>query len=132
MFRQSRGKFSKESKSGWLAPSGSVSRPALVLLHSGHGLWDSSVASLIEEIEHIDGELLVVEASHHGSPSLEDARAAAAFLGAEGTVTLEVPGGAGAWRGGRGWRGASRAAENIVAKYREALSEQDFTLMEAV
>lgn len=124
MFRESRSKFSMGSQGGWSAPVGSGSRPALVLLHSGKGLWDSAVASLIEEIEHIDGELLVVEASHHGSPSLADARAAAAFLGVWEIVTVKVP--------QRGQRGVSEVAENIVARYERALSEQGSTLPEAV
>ena len=54
------------------------------------------------------------------------------FLGAAETVTIEVPGWAVERGSGRGRRGASETAENIVARYQRALSEQGATLPEAV
>jgi hypothetical protein len=124
MFVQQRRQLIGGTNSEAGAPLGISSKPALILVHTGHGLWDSSVARLIEEIEQIDGDLLLVEARLHGSPSLEDARAAAAFLGVWETVTVEVP--------RRGQRGVSEVAENVVAKYRQALIRQGCSLLGAV
>ncbi len=133
MFRKSRTQFSTERHLGWLDPGQTGARPALVLLHTGHGLWDSSVGRLIEEIERLEGDLVLTEARRQGSPSLEDARAAAAFLGARGSVTVEVP--VSSRREGppgADWNGVSRDAERVLAAYRRALRQLDENLEEAV
>lgn len=133
MTRQPLQQFSAGRQRGTVAPWKMGSRPALVLLHAGHGLWDFSVARLIEEIEHIDGDLLLVEARRQGSPSLEDARAAAAFLGARRIITLEVPASSRRGNGsGAESRGLSKDAERVLAAYRRALNEIEGDFQEAV